>query len=54
MTFVQAIKNGLIQEIAIEIALGKTPREAFESVIGEGAWEQMAGELYESLRAKAA
>jgi hypothetical protein len=44
----------LIQAIANQVAAGKTPREAFDAVIGEGAWEKMAGDLYDAIRAKAA
>lgn len=42
----------LLQAIAAAVASGKTPREAFDAVIGAGAWEQMAGSLFDALRAK--
>jgi len=41
----------LLQAIANQVAEGKTPREAFEAVIGAGAWEKMAGDLFDAIRA---
>lgn len=37
-----------------QIAAGKDAREAIETVFGKGAYENVAGQLYEALRAKAA
>lgn len=31
---------------------GFTMREAFDAVLGAGAWEKFAGDLYDALRAK--
>ncbi len=48
-------KNEIITaRIVAELANGKNIREAYEAVIGAGSWEQMAGILYDALRAKAA
>lgn len=40
--------------ILAKIAEGMTPRAALDAVLGEGTFEQLAGELWEALRAKAA
>jgi len=39
--------------ILAHMASGKTHREAFDAVMGDGAWDKFAGELYDKLRAKA-
>lgn len=33
-------------------AQGKTMREAFDAVLGQGAYQQLADELYDTLNAK--
>tara|TARA_R110000772_G_scaffold13110_3_gene39152 strand:- start:850 stop:1020 length:171 start_codon:yes stop_codon:yes gene_type:complete len=40
--------------IAAQINSGKSVKEAFDAVLGEGAYIKMAGELYDALNAKAA
>lgn len=39
--------------ILAAIADGKDVREAIDSVLGEGTFENFAGDLYDALRAKA-
>jgi hypothetical protein len=36
--------------ILAEIAKGKTMEQAFDAVIGEGAYKQLAGEVWEALQ----
>lgn len=36
------------------VGQGLSIRESFDEVLGAGAYERMAGELYDALRAKAA
>lgn len=38
--------------ILAAMASGMELREAFDSVLGEGAYMKMAGEVYDALRAK--
>lgn len=40
--------------ILVMVAEGASVREAFDAVLGEGAYETMAGEIYDALRAKRA
>lgn len=48
-------KNAAISaRILAEVAKGKTIRDAIDTVFGAGAYERIAGELYDALRAKAA
>jgi hypothetical protein len=52
---VQAHKNAAISaKILDQIKAGKTLQQAFDAVLGEGAYAKMAGELYEEMKAKAA
>lgn len=39
--------------ILANIASGMTTREAFNAVLGEGRYEQLASDVYDQLRAKA-
>ena len=39
--------------ILANIQSGMTVRQAFDAVLGGGAYSKMAGELYDALRAKA-
>ena len=39
--------------ILAEVAKGSTIQQAFDAVIGEGAYAQLAGEIYDELRAAA-
>lgn len=49
----QALKNAAISaKIIANVQAGMTLREAYDAVMGAGAYEQMAGELYQALRAK--
>lgn len=51
----QALKNAAISaKILAEMANGKTLREAFDSVLGAGAFLKLAGEVYDEINAKAA
>jgi hypothetical protein len=46
--------NALISRaILARIALGADLVEAFDAVFGTGSYERMAGELYDTLRARA-
>lgn len=46
-------KNTIISErIFRNINAGMTARQAIDAVLGEGAWERLAGELYDALRAQ--
>jgi hypothetical protein len=55
MNETQKIKNSIISaRILLGMAEGKPANEAFDSVLGEGAFDNMVSELYEKLRAKAA
>ena len=50
----EQIKNAAISALIMsKVAEGMTIRQAFDAVIGEGAYAKMAGELYDALRAKA-
>jgi hypothetical protein len=46
MTKTQAISALILAEVAS----GKTIQQAFDAVIGEGAYERLAGEVWEALR----
>lgn len=49
-----ANKNAAISaKILSNIHAGMTLQQAFDAVIGNGAYAKMAGELYDELRAKA-
>lgn len=49
-----AEKNALISAaILAHKAAGLSTREAFDRVLGAGAFERMASDLYEALKAKA-
>lgn len=37
--------------ILAEVAKGRTIQEAFDAVIGEGAYAQLAGEIWEAFQA---
>lgn len=37
--------------ILAHVASGKTIQQAFDAVIGEGAYQQLAGEVWEALQA---
>lgn len=50
MTKTQAISAMILARVA----QGQTLPEAFDAVIGDGAYERLAGELWEELRARAA
>jgi|GEM_PF-2921977 len=51
----RAIKNAEISaQILARTTAGATPQQAFDAVLGEGAYRKMADDLYDSLRAKAA
>jgi len=46
-------KNAAVSaRILAHIASGMSVREAFDAVIGAGAFEKMAGEVYDALRAE--
>ncbi len=50
----QMTKNQAISALILaEVAQGKTIQQAFDAVIGEGAYEQLAGELWEALQPQA-
>lgn len=50
----QVIKNIRISaEILKLVRNGKDIRQAFDAVIGAGAYEKLAGEVYDELRTKA-
>lgn len=40
--------------ILAQVAAGMSLPEAFDSIIGPGAFSKLAGEVYDALRAKAA
>jgi hypothetical protein len=47
-------KNQAISALILaEVAQGKTIQQAFDAVIGEGTYEQLAGELWEALQPQA-
>lgn len=47
-------KNQAISALILaEVAQGKTIQQAFDAVIGEGAYEQLAGEIWEALQPRA-
>jgi len=46
MTKTQAISALILSEVAS----GKTIQQAFDAVIGEGAYERLAGEVWEALQ----
>lgn len=49
-----ALKNAVISaKILANVQAGMTTQQAFDSVIGEGSYAKMAGELYDALNAKA-
>ena len=46
MTKTQAISA----QILAQVAEGKTIRQAFDAVIGEGSYKRLAGEVWEALQ----
>jgi len=47
-------KNQAISALILaEVAKGKTIQQAFDAVIGEGSYEQLAGEIWEALQPRA-
>lgn len=49
----QALKNAKISAMIIaKMQEGLDIREAFDAVLGEGAYMKLAGEVYDALRAK--
>ncbi|CAB4159815.1 hypothetical protein UFOVP726_43 [uncultured Caudovirales phage] len=49
----QALKNAAISaKIMTNVQAGMTLREAFDAVLGQGAYAKLAGEVYDALRAK--
>jgi hypothetical protein len=42
----------LSAKILAHLSTGKTLREAFDLVLGAGAFDKLAGEVYEAIRAK--
>ena len=48
MTKAQKLSEMILQEMANT----GSAKEAFDKVLGEGAYENMAGDLYDSLRAQ--
>ena len=50
----QVIKNISISAKILKLVReGKDIRQAFDAVIGSGAYEKLAGEVYDELRSKA-
>lgn len=50
----ETIKNAQISALVLaHVAGGKSLPEAYDAVMGEGAYMKMAGEVYNHLRAKA-
>ena len=50
----EALKNAIISaKILAHVQAGMTLRQAFDAVLGEGAYSKLAGEVYDALRAKA-
>jgi len=48
----QMTKNQAISALILaQVAQGKTIQQAFDAVIGEGAYEKLAGEVWEALQA---
>ena len=55
MTTEQTIKNIRISAEIIKLVLaGQDVRQAFDAVIGEGAYEKLAGDVYNELSARSA
>jgi hypothetical protein len=51
----QALKNAAISaQIMAHMNNGMTLSEAFDAVLGEGAYAKLASDVYDELRAKAA
>jgi hypothetical protein len=51
----EALKNAAISARILEAKnSGLTMREAFDAVLGAGAYDAMVSDLYDSLRAKSA
>lgn len=49
----QALKNAAISaKIIANVQAGMSVSEAYDAVLGAGAYVKMAGELYDALRAK--
>ena len=49
----QALKNAAISaKIMTNVQAGMTLREAFDAVLGQGAYAKLAGDVYDALRAK--
>lgn len=50
----EALKNAAISAKIIALKnSGMTLQQAFDAVLGEGAYMKLAGEVYDALRAKA-
>ena len=50
----QALKNAAISaKILINVQAGMTLQQAFDAVLGDGAYIKLAGDVYDELRAKA-
>ena len=48
----QITKNAQISEaIMIQVAAGLSVQQAFDAVLGQGAYMKLAGELYDQLKA---
>lgn len=43
-------KAQISAQIARELANGKTLQQAFDAILGEGRYKQLAGEIYDALR----
>lgn len=55
MTTKQTIKNIRISAEILKLVLaGQDVRQAFNVVIGEGAYEKLAGDIYDELKARSA
>ena len=51
----QALKNAAFSaKILAHMQAGLTLREAFDAVLGDGAYLKLAGEVYDELKAKTA
>lgn len=51
----QALKNAAISaKILANVQAGMTLREAFDAVLGQGAYAKLAGEVYDALQSRAA
>jgi hypothetical protein len=50
MTREEATKVAISRAILIEMTNGKTIKEAYDTVLGEGAYAKLASDMWESLR----